>query len=633
MKKLKFYLSLLIVFAMFMGCADTSVASSVDATAESSSSSQSEQVQTTTDNKSQVPMDTLMVGVQEMSGDFISGFGNNAYDLSVKTLIAGYMDTHVITEEGEILLNNTVVASVETVTDDAGNKTFTYVLHDDLFWNNGENITAKDYIASAMWYSSPEWAEAGASSAGQDGLVGFTEYNEGTTDVFSGVQLIDELSFSLTVSAENLPYYWENLHATASPIHFDSYLPSCEIVSTEEGTSLVFAEGDLLTNCTRIASTERYAPSVTCGPYSFVSFENQTVTLQRNEYFKGDDEGNVPTLEYVVQTAIPLETAVEWVINGQIDVVEGIVEPEKIEAAKASDAVQLQSFARSGYGYLAMMCDVGPTADVNVRWALASLIDRNAVVDYVLGSYGTTVNSEYGIGQWMYQELGADLQEDLIPISFNINAANTYLDKTEWTFEADGTTAFDASKAMEDGTYLRHNANGEPLVINHLGQSNNVLTDIIEIQYVANAPLAGIDFNLEKSDWNAVLENYYNAYELEGDARIYNTFNLATNFSSVFDRYYTWHSDFLGTSINKPQLSDAELDELIITMRTMEPDNKDGYLQAWYDYQVRWNEILPQIPLYSNEYFDVVHNNVDNFDTTAYAGYESLICKITKTEK
>ncbi len=631
MKKIKVLLSLVIIFAMLAGCADTNVTSSIDATAENSSQAQSEQTQQ--GSTSQVPLDTLMVGVQEMSGDFIHGFGNNAYDLSIKTLTGSYMSTHVVTDEGEIVLNETVVASVDVALDDDGNKTFTYVLHDDLFWNNGENITAKDYIASIMWTSSPEWAEAGASSSGSDALVGFTEYNDGTTKVFSGVHYIDELSFAVTVDAQELPYYWENLHASASPIHFDTYLPSCEIISNEEGTSLEFAEGDLLTNCTRIASTERYAPSITCGPYSFVSFENQTATLKRNEYFKGDNEGNVPTLEYVVQTAIPLETAVEWVINGQVDVVEGVVEPEKIEAAKASEAVMLQSFQRSGYGYLAMMCDEGPTADVNVRWALASLIDRSAVVDYVLGSYGSTVNSEYGIGQWMYQELGADLQAELIPISFNIATANDYLDESEWVFEADGTTAFDASKAMEDGTYLRHNASGEPLVINHLGQSGNVLTDIIEIQYTANAPLAGIDFNLEKSDWNAVLENYYGAYELTGENRIYSTFNLATNFSSVFDRYYTWHSDFLGTSMNKPQLSDAELDELIIAMRTMEPDDKDGYLQAWYDYQIRWNEILPQVPLYSNEYFDVVHQNVDNFNTTAYASYESIICEISKTEK
>ncbi len=353
--------------------------------------------------------------------------------------------------------------------------------------------------------------------------------------------------------------------------------------------------------------------------------------MELNEYFKGDINGDKPEFKYVVQKSIPIETDVEWVISGQVDIVEGVVEGEKIEAVKASNSAISNSYLRSGYGYLAMMCDMGPTSDVNVRWALASLIDRNAVVEYVLSGYGNTVDAEYGIGQWMYSDAGADLQAALKPISFNIDIANDYLDMSEWVYEADGTTPFDRAKVMEDGSYLRHNSAGETLTINHLGQ-DNVLTDIIEIQYAANAPLAGIEFILEKGEWNAVLKNYYNAYELT-DERIYDTFNLATNFSSVFDRYYTWHSDFIGTSVNKPQLSDKILDDLIIKMRSTEPGDNEGYLDAWVQYQIRFNELMPQVPLYSNEYYDMAHIFVDNFDTTAYAGYESIICQISKSEK
>ncbi len=580
---------------------------------------------------SQVPLDTLLVGTQEMSGDFINGYGNNAYDQSIKTLTGGYMGTYEFTPDGEIALNDVVVKEVETSTDGDGNKTYKFTLHDDIFWNNGDPITAEDYVASVLWYSSPEWTEAGSSSVGNDTLVGYEQYKGGETDAFSGASLISDSEFSLTISAENLPYYWETVHVMVSPIHSDTYLQNAEITSDANGTAISFTEGDLLSNCVRIAENERYAPTVTCGPYSFVSFENQTVTLELNEYFKGDLNGDKPEFKYVVQQAVPIETDVEWVISGQVDIVEGVVEGEKIEAVKTAETATYNSYLRAGYGYLAMMCDEGPTADVNVRWALASLIDRNAVVDYVLSGYGNTVDAEYGIGQWMYVEAGADLQEEIKPISFNIETANEYLDDTEWVYEQDGTTSFDSAKASEDGSYLRYNSAGEPLTINHLGQ-DNVLTDIIEIQYSANAPLAGVDFNLEKGEWNAVLTNYYSAFNL-GDKRFYNTFNLATNFSSVFDRYYTWHSDFLGTSNNKPQLSDEILDELIVEMRSTDPDDKEGYLDAWLAYQVRFNEIMAQVPLYSNEYYDMAHVFVDNLDTTSYAGYENIICQISKTEK
>ncbi len=628
MKRIIFILLVLVIcIASFFSCSNTKSAdSSMISDAQGTTGEENADA-----SASQVPLDTLLVGVQDMSGDFINGFGNNAYDESVKVLTGGYMGVYEIDAQGEIYLNTVSVENVDITTDNEGNKTYAFTLHDDIFWNNGEKITAKDYVASVLWLSSPEWAQAGATSSGNNSLVGFTEYNDGTTNVFAGVQLISESEFSLTIAAEELPYYWETVYAFVNPIHFDTYLQNCEIKSSQDGAYFEFSQGDLLENCSRIVSEERYAPTVTCGPYNFVSFENQTVTMELNEYFKGDINGNKPTLQYVVQQTVPIETNVEWVISGQVDLVEEVVEHEKIESVKAADSALYHSYLRSGYGFLAMLCDVGPTSDINVRWALASLIDRSEVVNYVTGGYGSTVDSEYGIGQWMYQEKAADLQAELLPISFSVDTANNYLDETQWVYEQDGVTAFDRTKATQDGTYLRYNENKEPLEINHLGQ-DNVLTDIIEIQYAANAPLAGIDFNLEKGEWAFVVENYYDAYKL-GEDRIYDTFNLATNFSAVFDRYYTWHSDFLGTSLNKAQLSDEELDELIIEMRSTDPSDKEGFLQAWFEYQIRFNEIMPQIPLYSNEYYDILHVNVDNFNTTIYAGYEDIICTITKSQK
>ncbi len=457
MKRLSIILILVVLISLCAACSSTEV-SEADASANPESSTSPEAIS----NTPSVPLDTLMVGVQEMTGDFISGFGNNTYDLSIKVLTGGYMNTYEIDSQGEIVLNSVAIKNVDTSTDDMGNKTYIFTLHDDIFWNNGEPITAKDYIASVLWFSSKEWGATGASSVGTDALIGYQDYRDGNTNVFAGAKIISESEFSLTIAAEELPYYWEAVHVMLSPIHSGTYLPSCEIISTDEGVSLEFSEGDLATNCNNIVANERYAPTVTCGPYSFVSFENQTATLELNEYFKGDIYGNKPTLKYVVQKAIPIETDVEWVINGEVDLVEGVVEGEKIEAAKASDSAQYQAYLRSGYGFLAMMCDQGPTADINVRWALASLIDRSAIVTYVLGGYGNTVDAEYGIGQWMYQEKAAQLQEELKPISFNIDTANDYLDQSEWLYEADGVTPFDKSKAQADGSYLRHNANGEP---------------------------------------------------------------------------------------------------------------------------------------------------------------------------
>ncbi len=635
-KKLSLLLVLAFVVSMIAGCASTETPASSTANESSQAQEESKDTESTPDPTNEpaaaIPMDTFVVGTPEMNGDFINDFGNNSYDLAIKTLLGGYAGTVYATPDGGLEINETIVADFSTEEDADGNQVATITLHEDLKWNNGETIMAQDYVSALLFRASPEWVEAGATSTLGDSLLGYTEYYAGETTVFSGVKLLGDYQFSLTVSGDKLPYYWETNYYWVDPVHTATYVPGATVMSDDTGSWFEFAEGDLLTSCQNIAATERIAPTVTCGPYSFVSYQNQICTLVINEHFKGDPNGNKPTFTNVIQQAIPQDVDHEWLMSGQVDFVGGVIEGEKIEAIKASDSAQAHSYLRAGYGNLAMHCDFGPTADANVRWALGSLIDRLEVVDYVLGGYGGTVDGAFGMAQWMYEEKKADLQAEMKPISYNVDVANDYLDETEWVFEADGTTAFDRTKAVADGSYIRHNADGEKLIINHLGTTENPVTDIIEIQYTANAPLAGIEFTVTKSDFQALLDNYYDGYQL-GEERFYHTFNLATNFTAVDDKYYSWHSDLLGTWQNSCQLGDADLDAYSIEMRNADPSDTETYLNAWFDFQVRWNELLPEIPLYSNEYFDMSHINVDPINTTPYASWYEIICDITKSEK
>ena len=572
---------------------------------------------------------TLVVGTPAMNGDFIDGFGNSAYDASIKVMTNGFCNTIDSTDAGEYITNPTIVEKLDVVEDEAGNKVYTFKLYDDLKWSDGTPITAKDYVGSVLWKASPKWLEVGASSNTGLGLLGYKAYLAGETDTFAGVKLIDDLSFSLTIDAAELPYFYENVYAAVGPIPMHVYAPGAEITTTDEGAT--FGDYDLLAAMQNVSQTERFAPSICCGPYKFISYENNAVTLEINEYFKGDLDGEKPKIQYIVQKSVNQDTDVEAVIAGDLDLVTGVIEGNKIEAAKAADTTDLHSYLRNGYGLLAMHCDWGVTADPNVRWALAYLIDRSAVIDYVLGGYGGTVNSAYGLAQWMYQDAGDELDEMLTPFNLNIEKANECLDQTEWKYEADGVTPFDATKATADGSYMRYNDKGEMLTINHLGTEDNSVTDVIEIQFTANAPLAGVNFVVTRSDFSALLDNYYYGYE-KGDDRTYNTFNLATNFDAAFDPYtQSWHSDKCGTWENGCQLADEKLDELIMAMRSVEPGDNDAFIDLWLQYETRWQELMPQIPLYSNEYFDIYNVRVQGLCTTPFANYEDVICKLTKT--
>jgi len=574
----------------------------------------------------QSPQTFIVAYNGEMNGDFIEGFGNNAYDLSIKTLLHHYYATYSVTTAGEFVVNPMVTKDVKTALDSAGNKTYTFTLHDDLKWSDGSPITAEDFVTGILWQASPAWREAGATSSSGHGLLGYSAYTNGDAAAFSGVKLLGVHEFSLTIDAEELPYFYEVNYVTYGPMCKAVYAPGVSIVSDAAGARF---SGDILADCQRIASSERFAPTVVSGPYVFLSFDNQICTLQKNPNFKGDQNGNKPTIEYIVQMTVPEATDVDMLSAGEIDLLPANIEGDKIERTKADPGLYTTSYLRNGYGVLHMVCDWGPTQDVNVRWAIACLVDRTQLLDQVLGGYGGLVDTEVGEAQWMYQQKKADLQDKLIPIALNLARANAYLDESDWRFESDGRTPFDSSKANPEGTYMRHNSARQVLTINHAAASAAVGA-ILEIEFLKNTPLVGMVYNFGQYDFNLILDQFYDGSTMPPDERIFSTYSMGTGFTAVYDPYYSWHSDWVNTHYNPTGLADDELDRLIMAMRRVDPTNKAQYVSLWFDYQIRWNQLLPSVPLYSNEYFNLISNRVQGVNTTPFLDWYEIICDITK---
>lgn len=513
----------------------------------------------------------LVVGgsLFESNEGFIHGFGNSSADNWVKTILHHHYSTYVVTENGEIVLNSTVVKNKDVTVDEAGNKTYTFEIHDDLQWNNGRAITAQDYVFSVLWSGSKEWADTGATSDIGKGLLGYSDYHEGADHRFAGVRLLDEFKFSLTIAASELPNFYETTFVSVHPSYKEGWSYFSKVDSNSDGAKLTSNSSDwtLAFDTKRIAQTERYAPTVTSGPFTFVSFENNIITLAANPMFKGDHKGQKPQLDYVIIKNISEQFEVENCINGEVDAINGVMEDYKIESALASSAVEVTSFhPRNGFGGMFFHCDYGPTQYKEVRQALAYLLDRQELIKEFYGDNSFTVNGLYGRGQWMYLENKAAI--DALPsYELNVAKANELLDQTPYKFEADGKTAFDAAKTS-NGSYYRHDAQGERLVINHVDSESGNLNDPIPSQLLANAPLAGIDWQAHRLDFSNILSHYYNGSRLPQGQRLYHSFSLATNFSTTFDPFSSYHID---AQHNYVRLSDPELDEIMVRMRSLDP--------------------------------------------------------------
>ena len=137
----------------------------------------------------------------EISGDLGNAWWtNNASDKAVRDLINDY-DTVIFDQFGQMVMNQTTAASIDETKNDDGTITFTVKINEGLTYNNGEPITAADYVAYALVQLSPATKEAGATVTANS-VFGGPEYQNGETKELAGVRLLDPYTYSIQIAAD-----------------------------------------------------------------------------------------------------------------------------------------------------------------------------------------------------------------------------------------------------------------------------------------------------------------------------------------------------------------------------------------------------------------------------------------------
>ncbi|MCW6678470.1 ABC transporter substrate-binding protein [Anaerococcus sp. NML200574] len=364
----------------------------------------------------------------------------------------------------------------------------------------------------------------------------------------------------------------------------------------------------------------RIKPTVSCGPYKFDSYENNMAKLSLNENYAGNFKGEKATIPHVIVQYVNSKIAVDLLENGDIDLWESEAEGALIDQMRAAaDEGKIggyNTFERNGYGNVVFLTDRGTTKYKEVRQAIAHLMDRNSYVQSFAGGYGVVTNGMYGTSQWMYKERGADLEasDDFNKYTLNLEKANELLDKTPFKFEKDGKTPWDKKKADEeyaknpDGfDYYRYDENGKKLQVNQYGSDESPITTLISNQVPVNAKQVGMEYNVTAGSFATLLDYYYHPKE---DAE-YTVFNMGLSFGTPFDPWYQYNSK---GSDNMTRTNDPKADELTVKLRQTDPDDKEGYLDTWEEFEKWYNDYLPEIPLYSNQYHSGYSKRVKGFD-------------------
>ena len=115
----------------------------------------------------------------------MDGWSANATNTGFIRLMNGYYLTDT-TRDRTIDWDPVVVKSHEETENEDGSTTFTVEINDNLKWNDGSGITAKDYLFGIMYRSSQEFAECEGDATTGSVLVGYNEFRNGEKKEFTG---------------------------------------------------------------------------------------------------------------------------------------------------------------------------------------------------------------------------------------------------------------------------------------------------------------------------------------------------------------------------------------------------------------------------------------------------------------
>ena len=631
MNKSKKILSLLLAGLLTLSVAACGQQQTVTNNDQGSSSSEASQASEESSDLSSgerptEPTGQMVIGsiTQVINEFYDTGFSTSGTNYNMYDLIHGGYDTVVFSKEGEFQYNDTVVASHEETENEDGTKTYTVTINDGLVWSDGTPITAKDYVFAVLLENSDEMA-------GVDGYpcnsgytyVGYDEWLDGSADAFAGVRLVDDMTYSLTVKAEELPYHFDITYATIRPRPLHVIAPECDVEDTENGATITgdFTTELLQETINNVDTGYRYNPKVTCGPYLFDNFDeaSQQATLKANPEFVGDYRGVKPSIETLVIKTVSSDTMMNELESGSVDLLYGCSGGDTINAGldlveegKAADT----TYMRNGYGKIQFDCSVFPTDSQNVRQAIAYCLDRNEFARQYTGGYGSVVHSFYGLAQWEYQDSVEWINENLNTYEMNVEEAKKLLEEDGWNLNADGTPY--------SGTGTRYkDVDGElkPLVITWCNSEGNPVSELLATMLPETMAEAGMELQATTTDF-ATLQNGI----LHAGDTMYNMYNLATGFATANSPWYYFSSDeaWMG-NYNTNWIADEELNDAVMPLKSIPYEDSEAWLEAWQNFIKVWNEKLPDIPLYSDEYYDFYSTRVQGWENTATWGWQNAV--------
>lgn len=361
---------------------------------------------------------------------------------------------------------------------DDTNTVLTFYLRRDVRFHDGTPFTAKDVIFTykAIWH--PRYL--GPRNTGWEDVLGWEEYTKGlkgetpenfangyvTPTPIEGLYAPDDYTVVFKLKKPNAVFL-ENL--AYGILDHTKYLnvPVQDFATARDP------------NFTKLNGT---------GPFKLESFvEGQHYILTANkDYFLG-----APYIDRIIYRVLDSNVAVGEMQRGTLDMVE--FNATEYDAYKNLSNINIVEYPAMQYQYMGFNTVEGPTSDKRVRQAIAYAINRDVIIQNIMGNHASALYTPIHPLTWAYTD-------DVEQYNFNPAKARELLDQAGWTVGPDGVR-------VKDGQRLRLR-----LVYPNEGNQARIRTAPVVQQMLKEV---GIEVELVGYDFTTVSTKVFEEYDFD----------------------------------------------------------------------------------------------------------------------
>lgn len=567
----------------------------------------------------------MAVNSNTLSSDMMPGWSYNGTNIDLEDLMSGYGTTRVARDQ-QWEWDSVVVKDHKETDNPDGSQTYTVTLNDDLKWSDGSPLTAKDYVFSILLWDSKVMTDLQADTTNGATLVGYDDFRSGKSKVFSGVHLLGDDTFSITVDKSQLPDYYILQTIGYAPEPMAAEAPGVDV--KDDGNGCYFNDKfteDLMRKTLLDPNTGfRYKRPVVCGPYKLkqVDMSTETVELEINPYWKGYSDGTLPHIASIITKPVPTETEMAEFEKGKISTYTAQKIDEENELIGKIKTGELKAnFAITPAGTLgvfAFQCDFGPGQFPEVRRAFAYCMDREAMNKQANGGMGIVTDCYATLGNPNYMATKDELLPKLTHYSLDLDKAKQELINGGWTKNATGG---DFKEGVDPIRYKEVNGKLMPLIIKW-AYSDNPENDIYNTILPPECAKVGMKLEGTKMDFAAMLSKQHR----DDGQKTYNVYTEYTTPSEFQDFWYNFTDEpqYWGHG-NDNYIKDPELKSITAKMKAVTPGDTKTFQKLYVQFQEAWNKALPAVPTETSNLYTFVDPQFKNFVPRANFGTVSDI--------